>query len=158
MRQKIDFILSRLLIFLMGIMVLNVLWQVASRYLFNSPSSFTDELAGFLMIWVGLLGAAYASGKGLHLAIDILHESVAPTTKRRLDIFINLLIILFAISILVIGGGRLVYLTLALEQSSANLEVPLGYIYLAIPISGLLMAYYALESILTSKPTDYVGT
>lgn len=157
MRQKIDYILSSLLILLMGVMVLNVLWQVASRYLLNSPSSFTDELAGFLMIWVGLLGAAYATGKGLHLAIDILHESVNLPTRRKLDIVINFLIILFAISVLLIGGGRLVYLTLYLEQSSANLEVPLGYIYLAIPISGLLISYYALHNILSPNTTAYVG-
>ena len=62
LRNKIDKILYVFLAIIMAILVLDVLWQVASRYLFNSPSSFTDELAGFLLIWVGLLGAAYGTG------------------------------------------------------------------------------------------------
>jgi len=157
MRSRIDYILSGCLILLMAVMVLNVLWQVASRYLLNSPSAFTDELAGFLMIWVGLLGASYATGKGLHLAIDILHESVAPAVQRRLDMVINLLIVVFALSILVIGGFRLVYLTLYLEQTSANLEVPLGYVYLAIPLSGLLMTYYSLDNLIKPNTPSHVS-
>ncbi len=147
MRKHVDRWLERLLVLLMGAMVLNVLWQVASRYLLNDPSAFTDELAGFLMIWVGLLGAAYATGKGLHLAIDLLHEYSSAGLQKRLDTVINLLITFFALSILVIGGTRLVYLTLLLEQSSANLEVPLGYVYLAVPVSGILMVYYSIHNI-----------
>ncbi|MCK4698921.1 MAG: TRAP transporter small permease subunit, partial [Bacteroidales bacterium] len=72
LRKKIDKILYVFLAIVMAILVLDVLWQVASRYLFNSPSSFTDELAGFLLIWVGLLGAAYGTGTKIHLAIDLL--------------------------------------------------------------------------------------
>jgi TRAP-type C4-dicarboxylate transport system permease small subunit len=130
----------------MVIMVLNVLWQVFSRYVLNNPSGFTDELAGFLMIWVGLLGAAYASGKGLHLAIDVLRES--NINSKFLDRIIPVLIILFAVGVLVVGGGRLVYLTLYLEQYSANLKIPVGYVYLALPLSGLLITYYALQDMI----------
>ena len=72
LRKIIDKSLEWLLVFLMSILVLDVLWQVASRYIMNSPSSYTDELAGFLLIWVGLFGAAYVAGKREHLAIDLL--------------------------------------------------------------------------------------
>jgi len=145
-RKVIDHILSRLLIVLMAVMVINVLWQVASRYLFNDPSGFTDELAGFLMIWISLLGAAYASGQGLHLAIDILRES-SRVNVQSLDRFIHILIAIFAVGVLVIGGSRLVYLTLYLEQFSANLKIPVGYVYLALPLSGVLITYYSLHNL-----------
>ena len=58
MRKALDIILERILIMLMVLMVFDVVWQVASRYLIGIPSTFTDELAGFLLIWLGLLGAA----------------------------------------------------------------------------------------------------
>ncbi len=151
MREKVDSILAHILIFLMGIMVLNVLWQVFSRYVLNDPSGFTDELAGFLMIWVGLLGAAFASGKGLHLAIDILQDMVNDRRKVILEYLINSLIILFALSVLIIGGGRLVYLTLYLEQYSANLNIPVGYVYTVLPLSGVLIAYYSMSNIFRLK-------
>ena len=44
-------------------MVINVLWQIITRYFSASPSSFSDELARYLMIWLGLIGSAYVSGK-----------------------------------------------------------------------------------------------
>ena len=61
MRKIIDKGLELSLIFLMAFLVVDVLWQVLSRYILVSPSSVTDELAGYLLIWVGLLGAALAS-------------------------------------------------------------------------------------------------
>ena len=148
MRRTIDQLLSYTLITLMAVMVLNVLWQVFSRYALNNPSGFTDELAGFLMIWVGLLGAAYATGKSLHLAIDIIHEKGNELVKKRLDLIIQLLVSLFGLLVLVVGGGRLVYLTLILEQNSANLNIPVGYVYLVLPLSGLLIIYYSLNNLM----------
>lgn len=72
MRKIIDKSLEAILIFLMAFLVVDVLWQVTSRYVLASPSSVTDELAGYLLIWVGLLGAAYVSGCNEHLSIDLL--------------------------------------------------------------------------------------
>jgi len=132
----------------MIVLVVDVVWQVLARYVVKSPSSFTDELARFLLIWVGLFGSAYAVGKKKHLAIDILPSKLKGIKKRNLLIFINILIILFSVSILVAGGIRLVYITLTLEQISPALRIPLGYIYLAVPLSGLFILYYCVEEIL----------
>lgn len=62
MRKIIDRSLEYVLMALLSVLVIDVLWQVASRYVLTAPSSMTDELAGYLLIWVGLLGAAYVSG------------------------------------------------------------------------------------------------
>ncbi len=129
---------------IMGILVVNVLWQVASRYVLNNPSAFTDELAGFLLIWVGLFGAAYTTGKKEHLAIDLLPRSLAPRRAAYLYLIINLLIALFAIVVFVVGGSRLVYLTYTLHQTSSALQLPLAAVYIVLPISGLLIIFYSI--------------
>ncbi len=147
-RQNIDKILGVLLIILMIVLVIDVVWQVLARYVVKSPSSFTDELARFLLIWVGLLGAAYAVGKKKHLAIDILPSKLKGRKKVRLLVFINVLIILFSVTILIVGGIRLVYVTLSLEQVSPALGVPLGYVYLVLPMSGLFIVYYCITEII----------
>lgn len=144
-------VLGVLLIVLMVVLVLDVVWQVAARYLVKSPSSFTDELARFLLIWVGLFGSAYALGKKRHLAIDILPSRLTGKKKRRLNNLIQSLIILFSLTVLVIGGIRLVVITLTLDQTSAALGIPLGYIYLALPLSGLFMIYYGLLDLFENK-------
>ena len=62
-RKQVDQIVERFLVMILGIMVINVLWQVFTRFFTSSPSAFTDELARYLMIWLGILGAAYVAGK-----------------------------------------------------------------------------------------------
>lgn len=154
-RKKVDKALFIFLVFLMSFMVLNVLWQVGSRYIAMSPSSFTDELARYLLIWVGLLGASYVAGKKLHLAIDILpmhlQQSNASAAKK-LNVIINVLVAIFALLVMVWGGIRLVYITLTLEQTSASLNIPLGYVYSVLPLSGLLIIYYSFDNLFV--PTE----
>lgn len=151
MRKTLDKILGSFLVLLMVLMVLSVLWQIFSRYLMNSPSSFTEELARFLFIWIGILGAAYASGQQTHLAIDILPPKLDPVNRVRLRIGINMLIILFSLTVLVIGGANLVYVNYLLGQTSAALNVPLSWVYTIVPLSGLLVIYYKIHEIIYSK-------
>ena len=146
LRKIIDKSLEWLLVFLLSILVIDVLWQVASRYVLNSPSSYTDELAGYLLIWVGLLGAAYVAGKREHLAIDILIQRSSPKRKLRLEIIISIVVILFAVSVLIIGGIWLVYTRFYLSVKSAALGMPLGFVYLVLPLSGLLIAYFDIDN------------
>ncbi|MGB3618789.1 MAG: TRAP transporter small permease, partial [Catalinimonas sp.] len=134
--------------------VINVLWQVASRDLVGRPSAFTDELARYLLVWLGLLGAAYATGQRLHLAIDLVPRSAGPVGQRRLNLIINTVVILFALTVMVIGGVNLVYITLYLEQNSPALNVPLGYVYAALPLSGLLILFYSVYNLLHHARPD----
>jgi TRAP-type C4-dicarboxylate transport system permease small subunit len=148
MRKITDQIVEKTLILLLGLMLLQVLWQVFSRYILLVPSSFTDELSRFLLIWIGLLGASYATGKRMHLTIDLLPNALTGRKKKNLDLFIHILVILFALFVMVVGGVRLVYITLTLGQTSSALEIPLGYIYLVIPFSGILIMFYSILNLL----------
>lgn len=145
MRKKVDTILEYALIVIMTVMVINVLWQVFSRYVLNAPGAFTDELARYLMIWIGLLGAAYASGKKIHVAIDILPQSLNISNQRKINKSINYTVALFAFACFVVGGLRLVYITYVLAQFSPSLNLPLAAVYMILPISGLVIIYYKLE-------------
>jgi len=147
MRKKINKTIGAFLAFLMGIMLLSVLWQVFTRYIMGEASTFTEELARFLLIWIGILGAAYISGQNMHLAIELLPNKLKGKNKQTLRIIINILIIAFAITAFIIGGGRLVYISYILGQTSAALNVPLAYIYIVIPLSGLLVCYYKFAEI-----------
>lgn len=141
----------------MIVLVLDVLWQVLSRYLnkllvnqfsIQIPTkiyAFTDELAGFLLIWVALLGAAYATGKKQHLAIDLLATKLGDSGKAVLSRIINLCIFVFSVSVLVVGGIWLVYTRFYLGQLSSIMEIPIGFVYLVVPVSGLLISYYAAD-------------
>lgn len=144
-KNQIDKIIATSLALLMGLMVVNVTWQVLSRNIFQSPSSFTDELSRYMLIWLGMLGAAYVAGQNQHLAIDIVLRKLEGLAKIRLQIMINVLVIIFAVIAMVLGGSNLVYITYMLGQKSATLQIPLAYVYGIIPFSGLLVIYYQLS-------------
>ncbi|MGB5172965.1 TRAP transporter small permease [Eudoraea sp.] len=150
-RNKIDQILGYVLIGIMSLMVLNVLWQVFSRYFLGEPSSFTDELARYLMIWIGILGAAYVAGKNKHVAIDFLAKRFSLKNQKRLKVIVNILIILFCFFAMVLGGLRLVYITHILDQYSPALQIPLAWVYLCIPLSGILIIYYKISDLYYTK-------
>ncbi len=148
LRKKIDKVLEWILIFLMSVLVIDVLWQVTSRYILVNPSSFTTEVAGYLLIWVGILGAAYVAGKNEHLAIDLMVQKSSPARRRRLLLSIYTFILLFSVLVMVVGGSWLVYTRFMLDVRSADLQIPLGYVYLVVPVSGLLITYYETDNMI----------
>lgn len=142
-----DKILSWFCISLSSVLVVCVIWQVFSRYVLNAPSTFTDEAARFLFIWVGLMGAAYTLGKKRHLAIDLL-PTLLETQPRKQAIAlltINAFSIFFAIVIMIYGGMTLALKTLATNQISPVMGIEMGLIYMAIPISGGFMVLYLIH-------------
>ena len=150
-QKGLNKVLEIFLVILMSVLVLDVLWQVISRYLLTSPSSFTDELAGFLLIWVGVLGAAYVAGRQEHLAIDILIQRSSPDRQRSLGFIIHALILLFALGVMVVGGASLVYSRFILDVKSAALQLPLAYVYSVLPISGAIIVYYEILHMIDLK-------
>ena len=141
-KARVDWLLGWFLVVLMGLAVVNVLWQVFTRFVLGDPSSFTDELARYLLIWVSLFGAAYASGKRAHLAIDLLRTKLRGAAVHWHGIGVGAVILAFAVFVMVIGGVQLVLLSFLLGQTSPALGVPLGVVYLALPISGGLIVFY----------------
>ncbi|WP_337841394.1 TRAP transporter small permease [Rheinheimera sp.] len=138
----IDQFLRRVLIGLMAAIVLVVCWQVVSRFILGSPSSMTEEIARTLLLWIGMLGAAWAYRTGQHLGLDILTSKLPATAQHKMAMLLTSCVVLFAVAVLVIGGGALVRLAFELNQMSAALGIGMGWIYLVLPLTGLLIALY----------------
>lgn len=142
-------LLKYLVIFLSSAIVIVVTIQVFSRFVLQSPSSITEELSRFLLIWIGLLGGAYGYHSNAHLGLDIITNRLTTLRQHWVAIGAHLLIMFFAIAVMVIGGISLVALTFDPPQISAAMEVKMGYIYSAVPISGMLIVFIALMKIST---------
>ncbi|GFD90820.1 C4-dicarboxylate ABC transporter [Tenacibaculum sp. KUL152] len=146
--------LRTLLATMMALLVLNVTWQVITRFILPHPSSFTEELARFFLIWISLLGSAYAFHTHSHLGFDYLTKKMqrnAAVTTAKLG---YVLVILFALGVLLIGGVNLTYITFLLNQESPVLGIPMGYVYLVVPISGLLFIIYGFLGLLEMKDAN----
>ncbi|MCI5080194.1 MAG: TRAP transporter small permease [Saprospiraceae bacterium] len=150
MKKKIDTYIGYILVVLMMLMTLDVLWGVITRYAIGHQASWSEELARFLLIWIGTLGAAYASGQNMHLAIDLLMPKLPESAQKRLKVVIAMLIIAFVLAVMVIGGSRLMYVTQVLGQLSPALRIPIWMVYSIVPVSGLLIIYYKVNGLLSS--------
>ena len=142
----LDIVLKNALIILMVALVAAVSWQVISRYGFATPSSWTEEVARFLLIWIGVLGAAWAFRTGVHLGLDILPKKLTGKSALALKLFTLLMIVGFSVTVLIIGGGSLVALTWELKQYSAVLGLPIAFVYSVIPTAGALICFYAIAA------------
>ena len=144
LKLVLDKFLEVLLMVSVAVLVVDVLWQVFTRFIMGKPSSWTEELATFLLIWVSLLGAAVALGRGAHLGIDYFTHKLSERDRIQTELFVFAVVSLFSLLVMVIGGIGLVKQTLALAQISVALHIPMGYIYLAIPISGAFLVLYGM--------------
>lgn len=149
-KRVVDGTIAAFSIAVMTALVVCVVWQVFSRYILNQPSTMTDELARYLMIWVGLLGAAYTVGAQRHLAIDLLAITLSRHKQTVLSIVINAFIFLFSGLVIVTGGLKLIDKTLVTAQVSAAMQIPMGYVYFILPLCGSVMMFYALYFIVNS--------
>jgi len=145
--NKISRILEWFMILIFALLVLDVLFQVFSRYLLGTSFTWTEEFARFSLIWMTILGAAYLNGTQEHLSMDFLYQKFSESNKRKASVLIEVLIFLFALIVMVIGGLNLVYTTLHLEQLSGTLRIPLGYVYAIMPFSGFLIMCFSIYHI-----------
>ena len=147
-KRALDLALETLLASAMAALVLVVVWQVFTRKVLNAPSNWTSELAIFLLIWVGLLGASVALNRGAHLGIDYFVMKLSPAKRIYTEIFAFGVVALFSLLVLTIGGVQLVRQILELGQTSPALGLKMGYVYLALPISGFFLTLYSGEFLL----------
>lgn len=151
LRKIVDRLLETALILSFLVLALCVLWQVFSRYVLNNPATFTEEVSRFAVIWLGILGTAYACGKLEHMAYDMLEAKLTGARHLAHMRAVALVVLAFSAAVFLYGGGRLVLRAWEVEQLSATLEVPMAYVYACIPIAGLAMVFYELAILIAPQ-------
>jgi len=144
LKKFLDRLLEVLVMVVMAVLVLDVLWQVVTRLVLKNPSTWTEELAIFMLIWVSLLGAAVALGRGSHLGIDYFVGKLPRRTRLATEVLVFSSVAAFSLLVMIVGGVDLVASNLELGQESPALRVKMGYVYLAVPISGFFLTLYAV--------------
>jgi len=143
-KKILDRFLETLVAVSMAVLTIDVTWQVITRFILKNPSNWTEELATNLMIWVGLLGAAVALNKKAHLGIDYFVGKLSEKKRLFTQAFVYLAIILFSFFVMFLGGIRIVSITFMFGQLTPAMKLPMGYVYLAIPVAGIFLAMYSV--------------
>lgn len=142
-KNVLDKLLAGLCIALFTALVLVVTWQVFTRQVIGDPSTWTSTTAQYLFVWLSLFGAAYVFSERGHIAVDFLARKTGARAQKAVGFFTMLVVLAFAMLVLVWGGMRGVGLTWG--QNVSGLPVNVGQMYLALPVSGVLITYYALH-------------
>lgn len=164
-KKSLIVLLEWVIILLFAALVVDVLWGVLSRasgglvvkllergyepwaFLPHGQARWTEEVAIFLMMWVSLLGSSAAYGLRAHLGVDYLVEKLHPGAKALAEAVVHVVVAVFAGTVLLWGGYVLVSKTMASGQLSPALNLKMGYVYLAVPISGAFIVLFCIENL-----------
>lgn len=138
----LDRLLTWACVVLFAVLVVDVTWQVFTRQVLDQPSTWSEELAKYLFIWLGLFASALVFGERGHIAVDFAVKKLPAKVQVAVAVLVQLSILVFTALVLIWGGLRVV--DLAWEQNLTGLPVNVGPLYLALPISGVLIALYTL--------------
>lgn len=120
---------------LLVIMVLLVFFQIVSRAMFSTSFSWTNELARYMMVWLAFLGGGIAFQHRAHIGIEAIVERFSGKSRKFIQLVVMVICIVFFVILIVTG---LEFTTSSMTQSSPALNIPMGLVYLALPISGIL--------------------
>ncbi|MDW2798933.1 TRAP transporter small permease [Clostridium boliviensis] len=152
-KDQIMKILGAVITVLFAAMTVIGTYQIITRYFFNRPSTISEELLTYSFTWMSLFASAYVFGKKDHMRIGFLADKFTGTGKKYLEFSIEILAFVFAGVVMVYGGSAITKLTMM--QTTASLQIPMGYIYAAVPVTGVLIMVFCLVNALDILHTDF---
>ncbi len=145
-RKVMNTAIKFICIALFAFMVLIGTYQILVRYIFNSPSTVSEELLTYSFTWMSLFAASYVFGKRDHMRMGFVADKLSPDKLKVLNIILEVITSAFSAIVMVYGGISIT--KLSMTQKTASLGIPMGYIYLVIPISGILIVIYSVLNII----------
>lgn len=145
-RKGMNTVVSTICIVLFAVMVVVGSYQIITRFIFNSPSTVSEELLTYTFAWMAIFSSAYVFGKRDHMRMTFIADKLPKEQRKILEIVIELLIIAFAVIVLIYGGFTIMGLTMT--QKTASLGVMMGVIYAVVPICGILIAIYGVLNVI----------
>ena len=130
-----------ILILLLAAMSVIVFTNVVMRYTTHESLEWAEEVSRHMMIWLTFLGAGLVLRFGGHVAIDNLHRAVGTKSAQAMRAVIVAGLAVFFI-VMTVASSQYVYATRF--QTTAATDIPISYIYGAMPVGFVLMLIHLL--------------
>ena len=137
---------------LLGFLIVSLFAQVISRYAFNFPIMWTDEIGRYTFIWIVYLGSAAAFKNKSHLIVDVFTSKMPPKIQLNLNRFFHTVIILFLF--LVFKYGLQYAMNNMGNPAYSTNMISLGIAYASVPVGALLMIINILRTISEDIKTE----
>ncbi len=130
---------------LLATMFLITFWQIVARFIPGDSTVWSEEVARFIFVWIVFLGAASLTRDGEHIRIAALTSRLGPTSGRIVRILSALLIIPFVVFM---AWGAYQNMVRQWNTFAPTVDwMRLGYVYLALVLSGIIMLWYLLRNL-----------
>lgn len=127
------------------IMTLSIFYQVVARFFLDSPPSWTEELARYLMIWVVLLGVSPLLASSDHIIIDLISGKLSKSNEIIIETIKYVTIIVFSIIVFYLG---IKLILVKKPQISPALQIPMSFMYFSVPVMAFLTCFNAFVNLL----------
>ena len=135
-------------------MMLVVTYSVVNRYILNTPITWTDELSGYLVVALVMLGAADALRRGDHISVDLITSRLTNRGKRVVEIWSYIVVLVFS-SVLLISSKKTIDYSVNFEiVSEGYLEVPMWIPQSFLILGGSLVFLVALANLVRAVKRD----
>jgi TRAP-type C4-dicarboxylate transport system permease small subunit len=125
---------------LLAVMFLITFWQIIARFIPGDATVWSEEVARFIFVWIVFLGAATLIRYNEHIRISIITDRLGPVSGRILKIFSAALIIPF-VAFMTWGAYKNMLRQWGTFAPTVD-WLRLGYVYLALVLSGIIMIGY----------------
>lgn len=131
-----------------------------ARSLYSSINSikltWAQEACIYLFVWMAKFGAAYGVRQGIHVGVDMLVNTLSDSGKKIATVIAMSGGIIFT-AIIVWIGSDFVYHVWKGGQISADMEMPMWIIYLAVPVGSALMCFRFIQALYLYLTTGYIA-
>jgi TRAP-type C4-dicarboxylate transport system permease small subunit len=124
-----------------------IAWAVVMRYAFNRPPAWVDDAVGFLLVGIVMLAAAQVLRRGEHISVDLLASRLSPRSRRWADAWAGLAALAAGLVLAANGWSTAMFSRSLGIVAEGNVEIPVFWVQLALPLGGAMMALVALESL-----------
>ena len=141
--------LDTLVTAMMIVMGVSIVIQVFARYVLNNPTGWSEELARYLFVWITMLGSAVVLNRGKHVEVGYIIERASPKVQKILGLVAQLGVFIF-LSVLLVSGIGLT--GVGHRQVSAAMEVPMSFMYAALPAGAFFMIFFLVADLIDTLP------
>ncbi len=151
----LDTVIDWFLVFILSAVIIVVMLQILFRFVIQKPLSWSEELSRYLFIWLVYIGGYVCTRSNSHLGLTFFVDSMPKKMGKIMSIISNGAVFIYQI-IVISFGFQLV--SRVMRQPSAVLRVPMGFIYLAIPLGMLLMFIREILNLIEHKSNRSEGS
>ncbi len=137
LEKALDVAMSAITSAVMLVLLIFGTWQIFTRWILNDPSTFTEELLRYLLIWAGMIGAAYCFFHDKHVKLTILTSRLGGTSLKVLNVVDDIIVLIFVVYVYIYGGVQMAASNT--EQLTAVMRIPMSLIYGCLPASGIFV-------------------